>query len=763
MFGFKKKSGIYEKELALVNKYDLSACTEDELFNMSDELRHRAINGEKLDKLMTEAFALVKEAVKRTLGLELFDTQIMAASALHTGHIVEMDTGEGKTLAAVLPAYLNSLRGEGVHILTFNDYLAKRDALWMKPVYDLLGVTVGYITEDTPRERRRELYGCDVTYICAKEAGFDYLRDFMASSADNIVQREFNFAIVDEADSVLVDEARIPLVIAGNVKRDNSFLIKINSYVKEFEAERDFKLNKYAEKVSLTEEGLSLAERLLGVENLYSEENTEMLEVLLSSLYANFILKKDKDYIVRDGDIEIVDEFTGRVAEKRQYPDILQDAVRMKEGIISSQKSMILNSIPLQHFLSMYKKISGMTGTANPAGDEFFEYYNLEIVRIEPHIKCIRKDLPDIIFKDRESKMKMLVKEIEDAHLNGQPVLIGTGSVLESEGLYEELKKKGIECEVLNAKNDEEEADIIKNAGAYGAVTVSTNMAGRGVDIRLGGFDQKDYEKVFELGGLYVIGTNRNESRRIDNQLRGRAGRQGDPGKTRFFVSLEDDMMKKYEVKNFLPEKGFSCDENGVIEDKNVTEAVAWLQRRVETYNENARIQLLKYTYVIEQQRRIIHDKCMSILNGQTEFTLLKNNCGEKYNQVCEKFGENVAKKCERDLTLYHTRKAWSEYIDYMEYEKEGIHLVIIGQKDPVDEYNRIAVNAFSNMTAEIDSNVIESFLSADVGKNGIELEKMGLEVPAATWTYLINENKAQFSAMEAFVKFVAGKFKKND
>ncbi len=763
MFGFKKKSGIYEKELALVNKYDLSACTEDELFNMSDELRHRAINGEKLDKLMTEAFALVKEAVKRALGLELFDTQIMAASALHTGHIVEMDTGEGKTLAAVLPAYLNSLRGEGVHILTFNDYLAKRDALWMKPVYDLLGVTVGYITEDTPRERRRELYGCDVTYICAKEAGFDYLRDFMASSADNIVQREFNFAIVDEADSVLVDEARIPLVIAGNVKRDNSFLIKINSYVKEFEAERDFKLNKYAEKVSLTEEGLSLAERLLGVENLYSQENTEMLEVLLSSLYANFILKKDKDYIVRDGDIEIVDEFTGRVAEKRQYPDILQDAVRMKEGIISSQKSMILNSIPLQHFLSMYKKISGMTGTANPAGDEFFEYYNLEIVRIEPHIKCIRKDLPDIIFKDRESKMKMLVKEIEDAHLNGQPVLIGTGSVLESEGLYEELKKKGIECEVLNAKNDEEEADIIKNAGAYGAVTVSTNMAGRGVDIRLGGFDQKDYEKVFELGGLYVIGTNRNESRRIDNQLRGRAGRQGDPGKTRFFVSLEDDMMKKYEVKNFLPEKGFSCDENGVIEDKNVTEAVAWLQRRVETYNENARIQLLKYTYVIEQQRRIIHDKCMSILNGQTEFTLLKNNCGEKYNQVCEKFGENVAKKCERDLTLYHTRKAWSEYIDYMEYEKEGIHLVIIGQKDPVDEYNRIAVNAFSNMTAEIDSNVIESFLSADVGKNGIELEKMGLEVPAATWTYLINENKAQFSAMEAFVKFVAGKFKKND
>ena len=767
MFGIGKRKikgeKIFQKELEKINEFNYSACSEDELFNMSDKLRHKAKNGEKLDKLMFQAFALVKEAVKRTLGLNLFDEQIVAAIALFKENIIEMDTGEGKTLAAVLPAYLNSLEGEGVHILTFNDYLAKRDALWMKPIYDLLGVTVGYITEDFSKEERRDAYNCDITYICAKEAGFDYLRDFMATQKDMLVQREFNYAIVDEADSILIDEARIPLVIAGNVKRDNKLLAYTNSIAKEFTKDVDFEFNKYAEKVSLTEKGLLLAEKLLEIDNLYSEENTETLETLLSALYANFVLVKDKNYIVRNDDIEIVDEFTGRVAEKRQYPNILQDAVRMKEDIISDQKSTVLNSIPLQHFLSLYLKLAGMTGTANPAGDEFREYYDLDIVKIDPHEKCIRKDMPDYVFDTKESKLKFLIREIAEVNALGQPVLIGTGSVMESEELYKELKNIGIECNVLNAKNDEEEAKIIKNAGALKAVTVSTNMAGRGVDIKLGGEKQEDCEEVAGLGGLYVIGTNRNESRRIDNQLRGRSGRQGDPGISRFFVSLTDDMMVKYEIKNFLPKEGFDTDENGIITDRSVNNAVAWLQRRVESYNESARIQLLRYTYVIEQQRRLIHDKCMAVLNEKTEYNLLKENCKEKYDMVVDAFGEGLVNKCERDLTLYHIRKSWAEYIDYMEYEKEGIHLVIIGKKDPVNEYNRIAVDTFSKVQEEIDSNIIDTFWDSEIRKKGIDLASMGLEVPAATWTYLINENKSQFVSMEGFVKFITGKLKNKD
>lgn len=772
MFGRDKKKGKaasnnlegfkqYTKELKRIRDYEFSQCDEEEIFNVSDKLRHKA-KKEKLEEILPAAYALVKEVTRRTLQLELFDEQLIAAVALHHGNVIEMETGEGKTLAAVLPAYLNSLKGEGVHILTFNDYLAKRDANWMKPIYDMLGVTVGYITEETSKPERKEMYACDITYVSAKEAGFDYLRDFMANDKEIVVQRGFHYAIVDEADSILIDEARIPLVIAGNIKRDNQLLKVTNSITDDFLEGEDFTLNKYAEKVSLTDQGLEKAEQRLDVENLYSEENTEILEVLLAVLYAKYVLKQDKDYIIRNGDIEIVDEFTGRVADRRQYPDALQDAVRIKENIISDQKSMVLNSIPLQHYQSLYQKLSGMTGTVHPAENEFWEYYDLKTIRIEPHKPCIREDLPDHVFDTKQNKLNYLIQEISEIHKTGQPILIGTGSVMESEELYQALQAEGIPCHVLNAKNDEQEAQIIKNAGIYGAVTVSTNMAGRGVDIRLGGSDQKDYERVAELGGLFVIGTNRNESRRIDNQLRGRSGRQGDPGMSRFYVSLEDDMMVKYDIRNFLPDK-YSVSEEGIIQDKKVKEAVAWLQRRVESYNESARIQLLKYTYVLEQQRQIIHDRCMDILFDRKELTLLQEKCKEKYTEVLEKFGAETVKKAERDLTLYHIRKSWAEYIDYMEYEKEGIHLVLIGRKDPVDEYNRIAVDTFVKVQQEIEENIVQTFLESKIEKDGIDLVSMGLEVPAATWTYLINENKSQFASMESFVKFITGKFKEKD
>lgn len=760
LFG-KKDKKLYQKELDAIQKYNFCDLTEEELYNISDELQYRVKRGENLTKIMPKAFALVKETAKRKLGIELYDTQLQAGLALATNHIVEMETGEGKTIAAVLPAYLNALTGKGVHVLTFNDYLAKRDANWMGPIYHTLGITVGYITEEIPRSERKAIYENDIVYVCAKEAGFDYLRDFMATRKEDVVQRDFYYAIVDEADSILIDEARIPLVIAGAMKRDNSLLFFTNSIVKEFEMNVHFTLNKYAEKTSLTDRGVELAEKLLELDDLYSEQNTETLETLLAGLYAHHVLQKDKDYIVRNGDIEIVDEFTGRVAERRQYPDALQDAVRTKEGILSKEKSMILNSMPLQHFINLYEKIAGMTGTANPAGDEFREYYNLEIVKIDRYKKCIREDLPDLVFETKEAKEKALIAKIKDVHAVGQPVLIGTGSIKESEELYAALQEVGIDCNVLNAKNDEQEAEIVKNAGAFGAVTVSTNMAGRGVDIKLGGADETEYDKVADLGGLYVIGTNRNESRRVDNQLRGRAGRQGDPGQSQFFISLEDDMMVKYDVENFLPAGGCDTDENGLIIDKKITDAVAWLQRRVESYNESARIQLLKYTHVLELQRKLIHEKCMGLLDGSIRLHLLEDRCPEKYDALVEAVGEEEAQAWERKLTLYAMRKAWAEYIDYMEYEKEGIHLVIIGRKDPVDEYNRIAANAFDDVKADINQQVEDLFMKAEIKKDGLDLEEAGLEVPAATWTYLINESKSQFSLMESFVKFVSGKMKK--
>jgi len=547
----------YGKVLEQINTYQLESYSDCHLKEMSAEMKNRARNGVSPDELLVESYAIVREASRRMLGMRPYDVQVIAGIALHRCKVVEMQTGEGKTLAAIMPAYLNALTGEGVHVLTFNDYLAHRDAAWMGPVYEYLGLTVGYVKEGMSISQRQNAYCSDITYVTAKKAGFDYLRDFLCAEKNMLVQRPFHYAIVDEADSILIDEARIPLVIAGNVPENVEDAFRLYDIVKNLQPGDDYETDQYRSNIYLTDAGLSRVEKILGCGNLYDPENLELLTRLNCALYAEVLLEKDKDYIVKNGKVEIIDEFTGRIADKRHWPDNLQTAVEAKEGLALQTGGMVMGSIALQHFLSLYPRISGMTGTAVAAAGEFNEFYCMDVVVIPTNRPCIRRDHPDLVFTHSQAKQKALVSEVKRAHRTGQPVLIGTGSVEESERLASDLRKVGIEPRVLNAKNDEMEAIIIARAGEPGAVTVSTNMAGRGVDIKLGGEREQERDRVVALGGLYVIGTNRHESSRIDNQLRGRAGRQGDPGESRFFISLEDDMIVRYDIAKLIPARNF--------------------------------------------------------------------------------------------------------------------------------------------------------------------------------------------------------------
>jgi preprotein translocase subunit SecA len=497
----------------------------------------------------------VREAAQRTLGLRPRDVQVVAALALSRGKVVEMLTGEGKTLAAVIPAFLNALAGKGVHVLTFNDYLARRDAEWMGPIYRLLGLSVGYIQGGMARAERQRAYLADVTYVTAKEAGFDHLRDLLANEPQDLVHRPFHFALVDEADSLLVDEARVPLVIAGSALRGSSSAERLAALVTSLEPSRHFDTDEYGRNVELTEAGLLRVEEELGCGNLLAEENYALLTELNCALHARVLLRRDVDYIVRSGRIELVDEFTGRVVADRHWPDGLQAALEAKEGLPRRPDGRILGSITLQHFLGTYPRLCGMTGTAQDAARELEEFYGLRVVVVPPHRPVARVDHPDVVFTHKEAKEKALVEEIGRTHAAERPVLVGTLTIEESERLASRLQSAGVPCDVLNARNDAREAEIVAPAGALGAVTISTNMAGRGTDIRLGGPDGADRERVDELGGLYVIGTSRHESHRVDLQLRGRAGRQGDAGESRFFVSLEDDLLVRYGVRRLLPER----------------------------------------------------------------------------------------------------------------------------------------------------------------------------------------------------------------
>ena len=540
---FNKLSGIpieldlseYRKHLRLINKQCLTGETDASLQKRSSGLMTRARKGTPLNELLTKAYALVREASRRTLVLRPFDVQVMAGIAMHRGRLVEMQTGEGKTLAAVFPAYLNALSGRGVHVHTFNDYLARRDAAWMGPIYRFLGLRVGCIQERQGRKERQNAYNADITYSTAKEAGFDFLRDNLCYESDDQVHRPFHFAIVDEADSLLIDEARVPLVIAGMTEEVTANSFHPAEIVRNLKPEIDYYTDDGKRNVFLTDKGVKRIEAVLGCGNLFQQKNFEHLTRINLALHAEALLQRDVDYIVRSGAVEIVDEFTGRVVKDRHWPDGLQAAVEAREKLNLQKGGTILGSITLQHFMRLYPKLCGMTATARSAASELKTFYDLKVVVISPNRPCIRRDLPDIVFTDKKAKSQALIAEIVQTHSTGRPVLVGTASVEESEKLAEKLKKSGIKCCVLNAKNNELEAGIIARAGAPGAVTISTNMAGRGTDIKLGGNDEQERDSVVSLGGLYVIGTNRHESIRIDRQLRGRAGRQGDPRRIPFF------------------------------------------------------------------------------------------------------------------------------------------------------------------------------------------------------------------------------------
>ena len=715
---------------------------EAELTGLTDgELRERALNLRRQPEL-PEVFALVRETARRVLGERPYDVQMLAGIALHEGKLVEMHTGEGKTLAAVAPVALNALSGRGVHVLTYNDYLARRDAGWMGPIYERLGLTVGCVQEGLSTAERHRAYRCDVTYLTVKEAGFDLLRDGLCLDPGQQVHRPFHLALVDEADSILIDEARIPLVIAGTLDEVAIDLGRLARIARQMKRGADYDTDEYAYNIFLTDAGIRRAEKLLGCGNLFVEHNVRLHAELRNALHAEALLKRDVDYIVRNGRIELVDELTGRVAENRHWPDGLQAALEAKEGLRWQPEGKIFGSITVQHFLRKYPRLCGMTGTARPAASELADVYGLEVVEIQPNRPCIRVDHPDVIHATREAKRRAILEEIARTHSTGRPILVGTVSVEESEGLAADLRRDGISCRVLNAKNDAEEAAIVAQAGALGAVTISTNMAGRGTDIRLGG--RLGGEEVVALGGLYVLGTNRHESRRIDDQLRGRAGRQGDPGSSRFFISLEDSLLQRCGIERLVPTKVLQRlregEEGGTIDHPAVRKEVERVQRIVEGQHGDLRKRLLSYAQILEHQRGEMQAWRQEILEGRGENLLAERSPG-RWKQLCDSYGEELLREIERRITLVTIDRCWSDHLAEMQAVRDEVHLVLLGGKDPFAEFYRTAAAGVEALLERIDSTIVEIFERIEVTADGVDWEREGLRGPSSTWTYLINDN----------------------
>lgn len=707
----------YREKAELIRKRNLEAWDDQRLQAESLRLKKEARSGTPLDDLLVDAYSLVCEAAKRTLGLQPYDVQIMAAIALHERFLIEQQTGEGKTLSAVMPAYLNALTGEGVHVLTFNDYLAYRDAEWMGPVYRFLGLSVKSVQAGMSLPEKREAYSADITYVTAKEAGFDYLRDTIALSVADTVHRPFQYVIVDEADSLLLDEARVPLVIAGEPGFSKSDGTRFAEVARQLEQDVHYDFDEFRRNVYLNEAGSAKVESLLGCGNLYESHNSHLLSTLNCALHAEALLKRDVDYIVREGKIELIDEYTGRVAENRHLPDGLQAALEAKEGLEHSSGGRILGTITLQHFLSLYPKICGMTATAHVSAVEFEDIYMLQVVQIPPNRPNIRIDHPHRIYTHKEAKLKALVQEISSIHKTGRPILIGTSSVEESDMLAGKLAALGVPCHVLNAKNDAKEAEVIAKAGEIGAVTVSTNMAGRGVDIRLGGGDPAQAEAVAKLGGLYVIGTHVHESLRIDDQLRGRAGRQGDPGASGFFVSLEDELMLRFGMDRVIPPAYRDLRQDDPLEELALHSKITQIQRIVMGQNFDIRLELNRYSDTVEKQRRILYEERLGILKGETPMS-----------------------PSEQRVRLYYTDKFWAEHLAYVSYIRESIHLTSLVNRYPLNDFHDQIIQAFEQIPAEINRETANMLAKLEGSNDPAQWEKFGLQSPASTRTYMIND-----------------------
>ena len=743
---------------------DMQAMSDASLAGKTVEFRQRLQDGEELDSLLHEAFAVVREASRRVLAMRHFDVQMLGGITLHEGNIAEMRTGEGKTLVATLSAYLNALTGQGVHVVTVNDYLARRDSEWMGKIYNFLGLSVGLIVHDMDFAQRRAAYSCDITYGTNNEFGFDYLRDNMVIYAEQMVQRPLNYAIVDEVDSILVDEARTPLIISGPGEKSTDMYFVLAKIVPKLKEGEDYTVDEKAHTVAPTESGIAKAEKMLNVKNLYDSENIELSHHFNQALRANALMKRDRDYVVKDGEVIIVDEFTGRLMFGRRYSDGLHQAIEAKEGVKVERESQTLASITFQNYFRMYKKLSGMTGTAKTEEDEFRKIYHLDVLVIPPNRPMIREDLSDVVYKNKRAKYKAAVAEIAVRHATGQPILVGTTSIVQSEELSALLKRQGIEHNVLNAKFHDKEAEIVAQAGQRGAVTIATNMAGRGTDIVLG-------EGVPALGGLHIIGTERHESRRIDNQLRGRCGRQGDPGSSRFYLSLEDDLMRLFGSDNIagIMEK-LGIDEDEPIEHKLITRSIESAQKKVEARNFDIRKNVLEYDDVMNQQREVIYSQRHKVLmndnlkenilsmvdkvieNGMNlyansqvyqeewdydgliefckeNFSLadnalvkaeleemsrqelaeeLKDAAVEAYDAREAMFGPDNMRELEKVVMLKVVDSKWMDHLDAMDMLRQGIGLRAYGQKNPLIEYKLEAFDMFQAMIDNIQDEVVK-------------------------------------------------------
>jgi preprotein translocase subunit SecA len=720
----------------------LESISDAGLGTMAAEIGDTLKSGFRADRAAVEVFALVFEAARRALGVVPHDVQMVTGLAMAEGKIAELPTGEGKTLAAVFPACFFALAGRGVHILTFNDYLARRDAAWMGPVYRLLGVTVGFVQEGMSKPQKRHAYSGDIAYATAKEAGFDFLRDQLAHEKEELTHRPFGVALVDEADSILIDEARIPLVISGVAGELNGDAARLAPIIRGMRPGVDYETDDEKRNVFPTEAGLEKLERRLGCGNLYSSENEQLLAAIHCALHAEVLLERDVDYIVRNGKIEIVDEFTGRVMDKRHWPDGLQAAVEAKENLFRKSEGRILGSITLQHYFGLYPTLCGMTATARPSAAELKEFYGLNVVVMPSHRPCIRVDNPDMVFTQREAKARALFREIAAVHATGRPILVGTLSVKESEELASALRETGVRCEVLNAKNDELEAGIIADAGKVGALTISTNMAGRGTDIKLGGADEAEREKVLALGGLYIIGTNRHESLRIDRQLRGRAGRQGDPGSSRFFISLEDEIFERYGLKGRFFKRYRLRAGPDAVDNPVIRTDIAHAQRVIEGQNFGIRKSLWTYSFLTEMQRRIVQEAREAVLNSQDGALWLRPPAPEVVAVGKARFGAEEWEKIRKRVSLFHLDRCWADHLAFLSDIRESIHLVSLGGKEPVNEFQKTATGAFEEMEAKIEEAITATLEGLIKMEGPIDLDAQGLKGPSSTWTYLVNEEQ---------------------
>ena len=753
---------------------DMEKLSDGQLRGKTEEFRGRYQAGETLDELLPEAFAVVREAAKRVLGLYPYHVQLMGGVVLHDGNIPEMKTGEGKTLTATMPVYLNALTGEGVHVVTVNEYLATRDSTEMGELYNFLGLSVGLNINSKTADEKREAYNCDITYSTNNELGFDYLRDNMVVYQSQMVQRPLNYAIVDEVDSILIDEARTPLIISGAAEKSTALYTRTDNFVKRLKEDEDFKIDIQSKTIGLTEQGIEKAEENFGLENLYDLDNTALTHHLDQALRANFIMIRDIDYVVQEGKVLIVDQFTGRIMDGRRYSDGLHQAIEAKESVEIEDETKTMATITFQNYFRMYKKLAGMTGTAKTEEEEFREIYNIEVIQIPTNRPIVREDHADLLYPTLESKFHAVVQDIKERHRKGQPILVGTVAVETSELLSNMLDREKVPHEVLNAKNHFKEAEIIMNAGQKGSVTIATNMAGRGTDIKLG-------LGVVELGGLAVIGTERHESRRIDNQLRGRSGRQGDPGVSQFYLSLEDDLMKRFgseRIKAFLDRMKVE-DEDAVIQSKMLTRQVESAQKRVEGNNYDTRKNVLQYDDVMREQREVIYKQRQDVIMGEKDLTpnllnmvrrtisrvvdshtqLEKDNWNLEaladfagatlvhedsvskadfegkspeemkdylYDRAKAVFDTKVSQlqspeqllEFEKVVILRVVDTKWTDHIDAMDQLRQSVGLRAYGQNNPLVEYQTEGYKMFEDMVGAIDFEVTRLFMKAEIRQN---------------------------------------------